>query len=89
MSSAYPSPIMPATPSNLFYQTVSSKASPVVATVIGLVISVLLLLLFALVAKWLWNKTLVPSLTIAKPINSVWTMLGILVLIRLLTMKLL
>jgi hypothetical protein len=76
-------------PSTLIFQTVSSKTNPIIATVAGLVLVVILMLLFALIARWLWNKTLVPHVTTIKPIASVWTMLGILVLFRIFFMRLL
>jgi hypothetical protein len=54
------------------------------SAVLALILLVLWIILVAWVAKWLWNKSLVPAVSVVRPISSVWTMLGIIVLVMLL-----
>jgi hypothetical protein len=65
----------------------SSALQPIAgpgSAVLALILLVLWIILVAWVAKWLWNKSLVPAVSVVRPISSVWTMLGIIVLIMLL-----
>jgi len=49
-----------------------------------IVINVLVILLVLLLGKWLWNKALVPHVTILRPLETVWPLLGIVVLLSIL-----
>jgi hypothetical protein len=48
------------------------------------VLIVVISLLFAFPAMWLWNWALVPVVSILSPVQSVWQMWGIMVLTALL-----
>lgn len=70
-----------------FIGKTSSALKPKVgpaSVIVALVILVAAILLMAVISRWLWNKALVPSVTIAKPVKSIWTMLGIIVLLGIL-----
>ena len=59
-------------------------ASPArVAVVSGITIFILLLALL-FVGKFLWNRVLVELVSIAKPVKSVWQLLGLAILVSLL-----
>lgn len=49
-----------------------------------LVVVVLFLVLHLLLSKWLWNNVLVKLVTVAKPADSVWQLLGLTLLFGLL-----
>lgn len=49
-----------------------------------IIINVLVIVLVLLLGKWLWNKALVPHVTILRPLDSVWPLLGIVVLLSIL-----
>ena len=51
-----------------------------IAMFVSLIIMQLLLLLLG---KWLWNSYLVPAVTSVKPIESVWQLLAISILLKL------
>tara|TARA_E500000178_G_C16952593_1_gene722013 strand:- start:766 stop:993 length:228 start_codon:yes stop_codon:yes gene_type:complete len=56
---------------------------PLAVFIGSLVIYVIFLLLILLFGEYLWNHVLVKSLTIVKPINSVWQLVGIMILVRM------
>lgn len=49
-----------------------------------LIITAIILILVALVGRYLWNHALVPNVTFAKPMDSIWPILGIAILISIL-----
>jgi len=59
---------------------VTSNGNLVVLLVTAVVIQVLLMVL----GKYLWNNFLVKAVTIVKPVDSIWTILAISILGRLL-----
>jgi len=56
---------------------------PAAELVGGLVVSFISLLILLLVGEYLWNKVLVKVVTIVKPVNSVWQILGLVILFKL------
>lgn len=58
----------------------SAKRNPIVY----LVIVVLFLVLHLLLSKWLWNNILVKLVSVAKPADNVWQLLGLTLLFGLL-----
>ena len=57
----------------------SGARSPLVM----IVALVLWVILFLLVSKWLWNNVLTKLVTVVKPADSVWQLLGLAVLLSL------
>jgi ABC-type antimicrobial peptide transport system permease subunit len=53
----------------------------VIASVLSLVVAVLIV---AFVGKWLWNTTVAELFTFARPVRSVWQIIGLMILISLL-----
>lgn len=49
-----------------------------------LIITAIILILVAFLGKWLWNHALVPNVTFAKKLDSIWPIIGIAVLISIL-----
>ena len=49
----------------------------------SLIMTVLSLLLLLLVGEYLWNRVLVKVVTVVKPVNSVWQILGLVLLSKL------
>lgn len=49
----------------------------------GLVMTFLSLLLLLLVGEYLWNRVLVKVVTVVKPVTSVWQILGLVLLSKL------
>ena len=49
----------------------------------SLIITVISLLLLLLVGEYLWNRVLVKVVTVVKPVNSVWQILGLVLLSKL------
>lgn len=52
---------------------------------IMLVALVIWVIIFLLVSKWLWNNVLVKLVTVVKPADSVWQLLGLAILANLIT----
>ena len=50
-----------------------------------LIALVIWIILFLLVSKWLWNNVLTKLVTVVKPADSVWQLLGLAILSGLLT----
>ena len=50
-----------------------------------LVALVIWVIVFLLVSKWLWNNVLVKLVTVVKPADSVWQLLGLSILASLIT----
>lgn len=48
--------------------------------VLGIMVIIIVSLLLAFPAMWLWNWALVPAVSILNPITSVWKMWGIMIL---------
>ena len=59
----------------------SGNQSPIVM----LVALVIWVIVFLLVSKWLWNNVLTKLVTVVKPADSVWQLLGLAILTSLLT----
>ena len=57
-----------------------SSNTKIIATIISFVV-VQVTLLF--LGKWLWNEYLVKAVTIVKPLESIWQILGVSVLLKL------
>jgi len=53
------------------------------SSVIALVSFVIVELLVLLLGQWLWNSALVDLVTIVRPVTSMWRLLGVSVLFRL------
>jgi len=49
-----------------------------------LIVTAIVFLLILFVGKWLYNTALVPHVTILRPMESIWPLLGIMVLISIL-----
>jgi len=49
----------------------------------GLIMTVISLLILLLVGEYLWNRVLVKVVTVVKPVNSVWQILGLVLLSKL------
>lgn len=49
----------------------------------GLIMTFLSLLLLLLIGEYLWNRVLVKVVTIVKPVSSVWQILGLVLLSKL------
>lgn len=54
------------------------------AMIKAVLVMIIVLVLLLLLGKWLWNSCLVESVTFAKPLKSIWPLLGIMVLIGIL-----
>lgn len=80
--SACVSKMLPATLNEKFQDggAVPSNGNLVVLLVTAVVIQILLMVL----GKYLWNNFLVKAVTIFKPVDSIWTILAISILARLL-----
>ena len=52
-----------------------------IALIVSLIVSQLLLLVLG---KWLWNEYLVPSIRTVNKLDSIWQLMGISILLRLL-----
>lgn len=55
--------------------------------IIALLLSVVVLLILLYLGEYLWNNVLVKVCTIVKPVNSMWQILGIYVLLQILLGK--
>ena len=53
----------------------------------GLVLTFIYILIILLIGEYLWNNVLVKVCTIVKPVNSMWEILGIYVLLQILLGK--
>jgi len=49
-----------------------------------LIVMAIVLILLLLLGKYLWNHSLVPHVTILRPMESIWPLLGIMILISIL-----
>mgnify|MGYP001185607648 FL=1 len=49
-----------------------------------LIISLIILIIFLFIGKFLWNRTLVPAISGIKPVDSILQFIGIYILIQLL-----
>ena len=49
----------------------------------GLIVSFVSLLILLLIGEYLWNKVLVKVVTVVKPVNSVWQILALVILFKL------
>lgn len=54
------------------------------AAVLEFVLVIALFIVFLFVGKMLWNRVAVPHITILKPVDSVWTLVGLSILFGLL-----
>lgn len=54
----------------------------IIATI--LIISLIILIIFLLIGKFLWNRTLVPAISGVKPVDSILQFVGIYILAQLL-----
>lgn len=52
-----------------------------------LVISLIVLIIFLFIGKFLWNRTLVPAVSGVKPVDSILQFIGIYVLLQILISK--
>lgn len=52
----------------------------IVSGILGFIIGVLIL---SLVGKWLWNNVIIDLFTIAKPVRSIWQILGLMIFLAL------
>jgi hypothetical protein len=52
----------------------------IVSSILGFIIAVLIL---SLVGKWLWNNVIIDLFTIAKPVRSIWQILGLMIFLAL------
>ena len=57
--------------------------SPARLALVSLITLFISLLIILFIGKWLWNNVLVNLTTFAKPVKSVWQLLGLAVLISL------
>ena len=55
-----------------------------VDTFVALLLSVVVLLVLLYLGEYLWNNVLVKVCTIVKPVNSMWQILGLYVLLQIL-----
>ena len=58
--------------------------APAKLAVVSLITVFIMLLALLFVGKWLWNNVLVDLISIAKPVKSVWQLLGLALLMSLL-----
>jgi hypothetical protein len=52
----------------------------IISGILGFLIGVLIL---SLVGKWLWNNVIIDLFTIAKPVRSIWQILGLMIFLAL------
>jgi hypothetical protein len=52
----------------------------IISSILGFLIGVLIL---SLVGKWLWNNVIIDLFTIAKPVRSIWQILGLMIFLAL------
>jgi hypothetical protein len=52
--------------------------------VAGLLALIIIVVLIAFLGKWLWNNSMVPLVSVARPATSAWQILGLFVLLGLL-----
>ena len=57
--------------------------SPLATLVGSLVVTIISLIIILLVGEYLWNNVLVKVTTGIKPVTSVWQILGIVILVKL------
>jgi hypothetical protein len=58
--------------------------APAKLALVSVITVFIMLLILLFVGKWLWNNVLVDLISIAKPVKSVWQLLGFAVLVSLL-----
>jgi len=51
-----------------------------IATLLSFIIAITLL---AFIGKWLWNNVIIDLFTIAKPVRSIWQILGLMIFLAL------
>jgi hypothetical protein len=56
---------------------------PAAGVIGGLIFTFISLLILLLIGEYLWNKVLVKLVTVVKPVTSVWQILGLSVLFKL------
>jgi hypothetical protein len=49
----------------------------------GILVDLLGVLILSLVGKWLWNNVVIDLFTIAKPVRSIWQILGLMIFLNL------
>jgi hypothetical protein len=52
----------------------------IISGILGFLLGVLIL---SLVGKWLWNNVVIDLFTIAKPVRSIWQILGLMIFLNL------
>tara|TARA_A100001011_G_C14280575_1_gene831414 strand:+ start:560 stop:790 length:231 start_codon:yes stop_codon:yes gene_type:complete len=57
---------------------------PLAGVIGSLIIYFIVLILVLMFGEYLWNNFLVKAVTVVKPVTSVWQLLGIIILIKLL-----
>ena len=62
---------------------VVGNRSPMADSVGSVVITLIAILILLLIGEFLWNNVLVKITTIFKPVTSVWQILGLVILIKL------
>lgn len=55
--------------------------------IIALLLSIVILLILLYIGQYLWNNVLIKVCTIVKPVNSMWEILGLYVLLQILLGK--
>lgn len=54
------------------------------ALIRNLLVFIIIFVLVLLLGKWLWNSCLTPHVTVVRPLQSIWPLLGIIVLFSIL-----
>lgn len=62
---------------------VVGNSSPMADIVGSVIITLIAIVLLLLIGEFLWNNVLVKVTTIFKPVTSVWQILGLVILIKL------
>ena len=67
------------------FQSQHAAPTPARSALVSFLTVGIVFFIILFVGKWLWNNSLVPLISIAKPVKSVWQILGLAVLISLLS----
>lgn len=54
------------------------------ALIRSILVMIIIFVLILLLGKWLWNRVLVPHVTIVRPVENIWPILGLIVLFGIL-----
>lgn len=68
-------------PLNENFANPEDKTKTLVVTLLAILIAQLILVV---IVRWLWNTFLTQAVTVVRPVEDIWTMLGVTVLVRLL-----